>query len=111
MFYLIPYYFIYLAIIGNEENDKIKFKKLRQISVGLAYFFYLIFCYKFMNLFKTEKSWFFMFYISPVNLMEFLGLIGILTSALLSGYGSTHCILNYIVYPFFRSKLFLSYYK
>ncbi len=104
MFYLIPYYFIYLAILGNGEKDKINFIKVRQISVGLVYFGYLIFSYKFMNLFKMEKSWFFMFYISPVNMMEYLGLIGIITSALLSGYGSTHCILNYIVYPFFKSN-------
>ncbi len=93
-----------MAILGNGEKDKINFIKVRQISVGLVYFGYLIFSYKFMNLFKMEKSWFFMFYISPVNMMEYLGLIGIITSALLSGYGSTHCILNYIVYPFFKSN-------
>jgi len=109
MFYLIPYYFLFLAILGSEDKEDMKFKKLRKFAVGFAYFLYLLLCYKFMNIFKTEKNWFIYFFIKPVNMIEFLGLVGILASALLSGYGSTHCILNYIVYPYFKSNY--SYYK
>ena len=90
-----------MAMIGN--NDKENLRNLKKFTIIFAFVFYLIFSYKFMNLFKEDNSWFFMFFISPVNMMEYLGLIGILLSALLSGYGSTHCILNYIIYPFFKS--------
>lgn len=107
MFYLIPYYFIYLGILGKDNNnpESLKFLKFRKALVVLVYLGYLLFSYKFMNLFKIEKSWFVLFFISPVNMMEYLGLIGILLSALLSGYGSTHCVLNYIIYPFFKSTI------
>lgn len=102
MFYIIPYYFIYLSVIGSI-NEQMKYFFLKKIVCILIYLIYLGSSYKIMSLFKNELPWFFMFYIRPVHMMEYLGLIGILLSAILSGYGSTHCILNYIIYPFFKS--------
>ena len=104
MFYIIPYYFIYLSVVGNF-NKEIKYLYAKKMCTILVYLIYLSSSYKIMSLFKTELPWFFMFYIRPVHMMEYLGLIGILLSAILSGYGSTHCILNYIIYPFFKSKI------
>ena len=105
MFYIIPYYFIYLSVVGNL-NQEIKYFYAKKICTILVYLVYLSSSYKIMSLFKTENSlpWFFMFYIRPVHMMEYLGLIGIILSAILSGYGSTHSILNFMIYPFFKSK-------
>jgi hypothetical protein len=41
-------------------------------------------------------------------MVEYLGIVGILLSAILSGYGSTQCILNYLVYPFLKSIRYIN---
>jgi hypothetical protein len=78
---------------------------MRKAIVIIAYVCYLLFANKFQTLFKENDRWFLSFYLRPLHMMEYLGLIGILFSALLSGYGSTHCIINYLVYPFFKKQL------
>jgi hypothetical protein len=72
--------------------------------VFVIYFLYLIFANWFTGLFK-DIEWFLLFYIRPVDIIEFLSIVGILLSAILSGYGSTQCILNYLVYPFLKGKI------
>jgi hypothetical protein len=108
MFYIIPYYFISLLIIGKSRL----FKK---IAVGIVYTIYLIFANKFKAFFKEEAQTIganiddtsnsLYFYFIPDEMMEYLGIVGIIVSAILSGYGSSQVILNYLVYPFFKSKL------
>lgn len=109
MFYIIPYFFIYNIFGNGNQGKENKINNLRKALTTIFYFIYLCFSYKIMGLFKEELPWFFIFFIRPVYLMEYLGIIGILLSAFLSGYGSTHCILNYIIYPFFKSKTLIIY--
>ena len=105
MFYILPYYILKQAIIGK---NKIKFFK--GILLILLFIAYLIFSNKILYFFKERDYRFFTFYLLTSQMMEYLGkkifnlgLISIFLSAILSGYGTTHCILNYLIYPYFIS--------
>jgi hypothetical protein len=98
MFYILPYYFIYLLFRQKRRKED---KNFERAFVLIIYIAYLISANWFTGLFK-EIEWFFLFYIRPVDMIEFLSIVGILLSAILSGYGSTQCILNYLVYPFLK---------
>lgn len=102
MFYIIPYSFLYLAICGENSTTGVSayFKRLLLI---VLYLVYLVSANKFLFFMKKEEDRvsFLLFYIIPRCMMEYLSIVGILLSAILSGYGGTHCILNYLVYPVF----------
>lgn len=105
MFYILPYFLLIYSVYGDGTNSNdIGF--LKKLFVRILYIVYLLVSNKFLSLFKQDDSkWFLSFYLLPVNMMEFLCLVGILFSAMLSGYGSTHCILNFLIYPFFKQNL------
>jgi len=109
MFYIIPYYIISMIICGTGNKGYLKY--IRKFFVFLIFLIYLFTANRFLFMFKDDGYLknsninFFLFYIKPVCMMEYLSIIGILASAILSGYGSTHCILNYLVYPCFRNSL------
>jgi hypothetical protein len=107
MFYIIPYFFMYWIIcIDNTITTKIKYYS-RRILLLIFYAFYLISANKFFFLIKQsdDSTGFLIFYFFPTYMMEFLAVIGIILSAILSGYGSTHIILNYLIYPYFKSTI------
>jgi hypothetical protein len=109
MFYIIPYYILNMIICGTGNRGYLKY--IRKFFVFLIFLIYLITANRFLFMFKDDGYLknsninFFLFYIKPVCMMEYLSIIGILASAILSGYGSTHCILNYLVYPCFKNSL------
>jgi hypothetical protein len=104
MFYIIPYFFIFWIVCGDKSHIGFSFlfKKFLVISLYIIYLYSakrILFSFKE----KEENLGFLLFYILPSYMMEYLAVIGIIASAVLSGYGSTHCILNYIIYPFFNN--------
>lgn len=109
MFYIIPFYILDMLICRDKREGF--FQYLRRFFVFLIFLIYLISANRFLFLFKDDgylknsKINFLLFYIKPVYMMEYLSIVGILASAILSGYGSTHCILNYLVYPCFKNSL------
>ena len=110
MFYIIPYFFLYWTICGENDSHAgyLNFKYyFRRVILVLVYLTYLISANKLLFLIKEkeDKMSFLLFYILPSYMMEYLSVIGIVTSAILSGYGCTHCILNCLVYPFFKNSL------
>jgi hypothetical protein len=110
MFYIIPYFFLSWIICGDDQSN-LQRKKFsfyfRKFGLILVYIAYLVSANKFLFLIKKKEDdfGFLLFYILPTYMMEYLSIVGIITSAILSGYGSTHCILNFLVYPFFRNSL------
>ena len=109
MFYIIPYYILDTFICGEKRVGIFQF--FRKSLVIFIYLIYLTIAYRFLFLFKDDGYLassninFFLFFVKPVYMMEYLSIVGILASAILSGYGSTHCILNYLVYPCFKNSL------
>jgi len=109
MFYIIPYYILDTFICGERRVGIFQF--FRKSLVFFIYLIYLTVAYRFLFLFKDDGYLassninFFLFFVKPVYMMEYLSIVGILASAILSGYGSTHCILNYLVYPCFKNSL------
>jgi hypothetical protein len=103
MFYILPYFFFTTLMINKQSL----FKK---IAVVIVYTCYLIFTNKFKAYFSDSNganelfsSNTVCFYFIPDEMMEYLGIVGIIVSSVLSGYGSSQVILKYLLYPFFNS--------
>lgn len=126
MYYILPYYFIFFLIIKDEEGELnengIKINKtiktsafkhfLKRLLVLGIYISYLLLSNHFITLFKREEdTWFMLFYVNPVDIMEYLGVMGMLLSGILAGSGSVYCILNFLVYSVLGIDGIIAYYN